>query len=641
MLKAGRRSTVRITFGVLVLAVAASGWSEDRKGDWPHWGGDPGAQKYSELVQIHRGNVSQLELAWVWKTGEKAIPGPRLPIPGNRVFPGNFEATPLVIDGVMYLSTSYNRVVALDPETGKPIWDYDPRTVEWGQAPNGMGYVHRGVASWLDGDKRRIFLNSRWRLFAIDALTGEPIPTFGHRGEIDLTERLLWHTNRLHYTQTSPPVIYKNLVILGNGVWDFFIYDQDPPGNVQAFDTRTGELVWNFNLIPQKGEYGNETWEDESWRRTGHTNAWAPLTLDEERGLLYLPVGTPSNDYYGGHRKGDNLFAESIVCLNAMTGERVWHFQAVRHGLWDYDLASPPTLVDIEVSGQKIPAVVVPTKMGFVFVFDRVTGKPVWPIEDRPVPASDVPGERAAATQPFPTKPAPVSKQGFSEDDLIDFTPEMREQALAILRQYRHGPLYLPPSVQGTIIMPGILGGANWGGAAADRETGWIYVKGSNMPALLAIGKAEPDKTEGDYSLDRSRRALTLENGIPINKPPYGVLTAIDLNKGEHVWQVPLGDDETVRKNKALTNVALPKRLGSVGATGPIVTKGGLLFLSGGDDALYALDKTTGEELWSHDLGQRSNANPMTYLGKSGRQYVVIATGLGEGAELMAFALPR
>jgi len=259
-----RKSTI-----VLILAAASSVWSQEtepRAGDWPYWGGDPGARKYSKLDQIHRGNVSELELAWVWKTGEAAIPGPRLPVPGNRVFPGNFEATPLVIDGVMYLSMSYNRVLGLDPETGKPVWEYDPRTVEWGQAPNGMGYVHRGVATWREGNERRIFLNSRWRLISIDSLTGEPIPTFGHRGEIDLTERLLWPANRLHYTQTSAPVVYKNLVILGNGVWDFFIYDQDPPGNVQAFDTRNGELVWSFNLIPQKGEYGNETWEDETKR---------------------------------------------------------------------------------------------------------------------------------------------------------------------------------------------------------------------------------------------------------------------------------------------------------------------------------------------------------------------------------------
>ncbi|MGH9319972.1 MAG: pyrroloquinoline quinone-dependent dehydrogenase [Vicinamibacteria bacterium] len=618
-------------------AVAAQG----PDGDWRYFGGDAGGQKYSKLDQIHRGNVSELEVAWIWKTGEKPLQGPRLPVPGNRVQPGSFEATPLVIDGVMYLTTSYNRVIALDPDTGKEIWVFDPRIVEWGQVPNGMGFVHRGVATWLDGEERRLFLNSRWRLIQIDARTGEPVPSFGHRGEIDLTERLLWPTHRLHYTQTSAPVIYKNLVILGNGVWDGFVYEQDPPGNVQAFDARTGELVWNFNLIPQKGEYGNETWEDDSWRTTGHTNVWAPFTLDEERGLIYLPVGTPSNDYYGGHRKGDNLFAESIVCLNAETGERVWHFQAVRHGLWDYDLGSPPTLLTIEVEGKKIDAVAVPTKMGFVFVFDRVTGKPVWPIEDRAVPPSEVPGERAAETQPFPTRPAPVSEQGFDEDDVIAFTPELKEAALAVLKKYRHGPLYTPPSMEGTITMPGIIGGANWGGAAADPETGWIYVKASNLPALLAMDNAEADKTEGDYSIDRTRRALSLANGLPINKPPYGVLTAIDLNRGEHVFQVPVGDDPLVRDHPALKDVPLPKRLGATGATGPIVTKGGLVFVSGGASELYAFDKTTGKELWFGALGAKSNANPMTYLGKSGRQYVVVATGLGEGNQLVAFSLPR
>ncbi|MGH9332863.1 MAG: pyrroloquinoline quinone-dependent dehydrogenase [Vicinamibacteria bacterium] len=624
-------------FLVISSAVAAQG----PDGDWRYFGGDAGGQKYSKLDQIHRGNVSELEVAWIWKTGEKPLQGPRLPVPGNRVQPGSFEATPLVIDGVMYLTTSYNRVIALDPDTGKEIWVFDPRIVEWGQVPNGMGFVHRGVATWLDGEERRLFLNSRWRLIQIDARTGEPVPSFGHRGEIDLTERLLWPTHRLHYTQTSAPVIYKNLVILGNGVWDGFVYEQDPPGNVQAFDARTGELVWNFNLIPQKGEYGNETWEDDSWRTTGHTNVWAPFTLDEERGLIYLPVGTPSNDYYGGHRKGDNLFAESIVCLNAETGERVWHFQAVRHGLWDYDLGSPPTLLTIEVEGKKIDAVAVPTKMGFVFVFDRVTGKPVWPIEDRAVPPSEVPGERAAETQPFPTRPAPVSEQGFDEDDVIAFTPELKEAALAVLKKYRHGPLYTPPSMEGTITMPGIIGGANWGGAAADPETGWIYVKASNLPALLAMDNAEADKTEGDYSIDRTRRALSLANGLPINKPPYGVLTAIDLNRGEHVFQVPVGDDPLVRDHPALKDVPLPKRLGATGATGPIVTKGGLVFVSGGASELYAFDKTTGKELWFGALGAKSNANPMTYLGKSGRQYVVVATGLGEGNQLVAFSLPR
>ncbi len=554
---------VKVLVLVLALSGSAAAQKEDSVGEWPYTGGDAGGQKYSELAQIDRGNVSRLEVAWTWETGEVPVPGPRLPVPRNKVRPASFEGTPLVIDGVMYISTSYNRVVALDPDTGEELWVYDPRTVDWGQVPNGTGFVHRGVATWFDGEKRRIFLNSRWRLIAIDALTGEPIPTFGSRGEIDLTERLLWHTNRLHYTQTSPPVVYKNLVIVGNGVWDGFVYKQDPPGNVQAFDVRTGELVWSFNLIPQKGEYGNETWEDGSWRTTGHTNVWAPITVDEKRGLVYLPVGTPSNDYYGGGRKGNNVFAESIVCLNAETGERVWHFQAVHHGLWDYDIPAPPTLLTIEVGGKKIDAVAVPTKMGFVYVFDRVTGEPVWPIEERPVPVSDVPGERSSPTQPFPTRPAPVSTQGFGEEDVIDFTPELKQEALAILNKYRHGPLFTPPSLQGTIAMPGILGGANWGGAAADPETGWLYVKSSNAPFLLALSQADPDRTEGDYDVDRTRRSLNLPNGLPLNKPPYGLLTAIDLNRGEHVWQVPVGDDPAVRNNKALKGVALPEAPGS------------------------------------------------------------------------------
>ncbi|MGH7506615.1 MAG: PQQ-binding-like beta-propeller repeat protein, partial [Longimicrobiales bacterium] len=398
--------------------------------DWTVWGGDAGALKYSTLTTIDRGNVQQLEAAWSWEPGEAAVPGPRQPVPGEEVRPGNFETTPLVINDTMYLSTPYNRVVALDANTGEEIWDYDPETVEWGQPPNGTGFVHRGIAIWTGDDgSRRVFLNTRWRLIALDARTGEPIRSFGEDGEIDLTEKLVWPTNRLHYTQTSPPVIYKDLVILGNGVWDGFVYEQDPPGNVQAFDVHSGELVWSFNLIPQAGEFGHESWEDDAWRYTGHTNAWAPMTVDIERGLLYVPVGTPSNDYYGGRRKGDGLFAESIVCLDADTGERVWHFQTVHHGLWDYDLPAPPNLVTIRVDGRTIDAVTALSKAGFTYVFDRVTGEPVWPIVERPVPQSDVPGEQTSLTQPIPTKPAPFAKVGFSEEDVVDFTPELHALA--------------------------------------------------------------------------------------------------------------------------------------------------------------------------------------------------------------------
>ena len=391
---------------VAMLGSCAVDRSPSGPGDWPVHGGDPGGMKYSPLIEINRDTVGQLQVAWTWEPGEAPIPGPRQPIPGQDVRPGAFETTPIVLDGTMYLSTPYNRVVALNPETGQEIWVYDPRTIEWGQPPNGTGYVHRGVAIWRGPSESRIFLNSRWRLIALDAKTGLPIDSFGHQGEIDLTENLLWPTNRLHYTQTSPPVIYEDLVILGNGVWDGFIYRRDPPGNVQAFDVRTGDLVWNFNLIPQPGEVGNETWEDDSWDRTGHTNVWAPFSLDTELGYLYLPVGTPSNDYYGGHRKGDNLFAESLLCLNARTGERVWHFQAVHHGLWDYDLGSPPALLTVTVEGRTIDVVAAPSKMGFVYVFDRKTGDPVWPIEERPVPPSDVSGERAGSASAATCEPA-------------------------------------------------------------------------------------------------------------------------------------------------------------------------------------------------------------------------------------------
>ncbi len=606
-------------------------------GDWPTHAGDAGGMKYSPLTDINPDNVGRLEHAWSWDTGEEPISGPRLPNRGQQVRPGDFQATPVVVNDTMYLSTPYNRVVALDAATGEEIWVHDPRTVEWGQVPNGTGFVHRGVAVWTGPNERRVFMNSRWRLIALDARTGERIESFGQGGEIDLTENLLWHTNRLHYTQTSPPVIYDDLVILGNGVWDGFVYERDPPGNIQAFDVRTGELEWSFNLIPQEEEYGNETWEDGSWERTGHTNAWAPLSVDLERGLVFIPVGTPSNDYYGGDRKGDNLFAESLLVLDARTGERVWHFQAVHHGLWDYDLASQPTLLTIRAEGREIDAVALASKMGLLFTFDRVTGEPVWPIEERPVEPSDVPGERAAETQPFPTRPPPFSKQGFGPDDVLDFTPELRAEALEVIRPYRAGTMYTPPSPEGTLVRPGIEGGANWGGVAVDPETGWLYVKSTNRPSVIGIGPADPERVEAGRV--RSRLSLRLPSGLPIEKPPYGTLTAIDMNRGEIVWQVPLGDSPEVRSHPALANVELPPRLGVFGSPGAVVTAGGLLFITGGGQTLYAIDKRTGRELWSGPLGQAGYANPMTYRTRSGRQFVALATGEGAGTRLMAFAL--
>ncbi len=610
-------------------------------GDWPVYGRDAGGGSFSPLDRINPSNVAGLEVVWRWETGEVPIAGPAAPIRGQEVRPGNFETTPLAFQDTLYFTTPYNRVVALDGSTGETIWEFDPRTTEWGQPPNGTGFVHRGVAVWSGAGGRRVFLNTRWRLIALDGATGSPIESFGHRGEVDLTENLLWRTNRLHYTQTSPPVVFEDLLIIGNGVWDGFVYPRDPPGNIQAFDVHSGELVWSFNLIPQPGEFGNESWEEESWDYTGHTNAWAPMVVDPERGLLFAGIGTPSNDYYGGHRKGDNLFAEALVALDARTGERVWHFQTVHHGLWDFDLPGAPVLLTLRQGGETIDAVAVAGKTGFVYTFERATGEPVWPIEERPTPASNVPGEVAAPTQPFPTRPPPFARQGFTPGDLIDLTPELRRQALELTADYRFGPLFAPPSLEGTIAMPGILGGGNWGSAAFDPHSGFLFVKSSEEPSLLKIAPADPETTVADYALDRDSPRTLHVQGIPISNPPWGTLTAIDMNAGEIVWQEAVGERPEVRGHPALAGVALPARLGVVGPPGPFATAGGLVFLTGGSDILYAFGSASGEVLWEGRLPARGYANPMTFRTRGGRQRVVIATGGPEGGSLVAFGLPE
>ena len=362
------------------LAFASAAPATSPAQEWPFYGADQAGTKYSPLTDISRDNVGRLKLAWEWKTNEA-------PMAEYGTRPGTFQNTPLMIGNVLYVSTPYNRVVALDAETGSEIWGFDPKAYEDGQPPNGTGFVHRGVAAWRDGASLRIFMNSRYRLFCLDAATGKPVTTFGESGAVDLSRGLVWEINKKHYTNTSPPIVYNDLVIVGNGVADRLVYRNDPPGDVRAFDARTGRQVWSFRTIPQQGEFGNDTWGNGSWKFTGHTNVWAPMTLDAARGLLYLPVSTPSNDFYGGRRPGANLFAESLVCLDAATGRRKWHYQIVHHGLWDYDLPSPPNLVSITVAGRRIDAVAQLTKMGWAFVFDRVSGDPVWPIEERPVPA--------------------------------------------------------------------------------------------------------------------------------------------------------------------------------------------------------------------------------------------------------------
>jgi quinoprotein glucose dehydrogenase len=614
--------------------------------DWPTYSGDPGSMKYSSLNVINRQNVQQLQLAWEWRTGEKAIAQTDTTLAAR---PGDFQATPIVVNDTMYLSTPFNRVVALDANSGKQFWSFDPGAYKAGQPSNGTGFVHRGVALWTDGNERRVFMNSRWRLLALDAKTGLLISSFGRNGEVDLIEHLRRPVRKTHYTNTSPPVVWRDVVIVGNGVGDRLVYANDPPGDVQAFDVRTGKLLWRFNTVPAAGEFGVDTWEKESWKTAGHTNVWAPFSLDSARGLVYLPVSTPSNDYYGGARLGDNLYGESIVALDARTGKRVWHFQTVHHGLWDYDIPAPPLLYTATVSGRRIDAVAVLGKTGFVYAFDRVTGKPIWPIEERPVPSSDVPGERAARTQPVPTKPRPISRQGFTEADLIDFTPELKQLALAEFRKWRSGELFTPPSLQGTLVFPGVIGGAGWGGGAYDPNTQTLYVKGNNQPALLRLTQMpKSDTIDATYSFDRgaSARVQVPEEGgqrmpaLPISKPPYGVLVAIDMCTGDQRWQVTVGDDPALRSHPLLKSLNLPA-LGVAGSPGPIVTAGGLVLLTGGGAVLYAIDAANGRVLWEADLGARGYSVPMTYRTRAGQQFVALAVGSGDNAVLKAFALPR
>jgi quinoprotein glucose dehydrogenase len=633
-LQRGRHLLALAAFELTCASVFGAQSAADQ--DWPYYGADQAGSKFSPLRNVTAANVSSLKLVWEWRTGER-------PLPEYGTTPGAFEATPVVVDGTMFVSTPYNRVVAINPASGRELWSYDPQAYLDGQVPNGTGFVHRGVAVWRDDRTHalRILINSRYRLIELDAKTGLPVATFGDRGVVNLLDGLQWPVNPKHYTNTSPPVVYRDLVIVGNGVADRLIYRQDPPGDVRAYDARTGRERWSFHTVPHDDEAGAETWGNGSNRYTGHTNVWAPMTVDERRGLLYLPVSTPSNDFFGGNRPGANLFADSLVCLDANSGVRRWHSQLLHHGLWDYDPPAAPMLVRIKPHGKMIDAVIQVTKQGYVFVFDRTTGEPVWPVEEHRVPPSDVPGEQASPTQPVPIGLPVLAPQGVSEDDATDLTPELHAAALAVLKRVRLGPVFTPPSREGTLMRPGINGGADWGGGAFDPDSGTLYVKVNNDPTLVY-----PDLTDAAGNVpqvgpnDASDVSLFLQHRIPVLKPPYALLDAIDLNRGRMRWQVPFGDNTAVRKHRALAQAHLPPKLGAVGNAGAIVTAGGLLFVGGGDAAFHAVDARTGEDLWSYPTaGLMTTGTPMTYR-VGGRQFVVIAIGgPGEGAALLAFAL--
>ena len=625
--------------------------------EWPFVGSGQAHTKYSAADEITAANVGELEIVWRWEPNET-------PLEEYGTRPGPFQATPIMIGNVLYLSTMYTRVAPLDAETGVELWTFDPKAYEGGLKGMGpRGFKHRGIAYWSDGDDARIFLNSRDRLYAIDAATGELDTGFGESGSVLLTEGHGRPVTRYEFDQTSPPVVFEDLVIVGSHIPDRLQRKFDPPGTVQAFDARTGKRRWVFFTIPQSSDdFGADTWEDESWRYTGHANVWGLMWLDVERGFMYVPTSTPSSDYWGSRRVGANFFAEALVCLDARTGERQWHFQAVHHGVWDYDLAAAPNLVTITVDGREIDAVAQVSKHGFTYVFDRVTGEPVWPIEEPAVDTTtDAPGEVLYPTQPFPTRPPPFSSQGVSLEDANDLTPEIRALALEEMRKFRLGLLFTPPSLQGTLQRPGASGGANWGGAAFDPETGLPYVRTSedadtNQVCVNADNDPEVDVAYSNNCPYGATLLMFREAGGPgaaqtlesklgpilLIKPPYAHLVAIDLNAGEIVWKVPFGEgSREMREHPLLRGVELPERLGTRGNSGPMVTKGGLVFLGDGAPYLHAFDKATGVEVWRGATPFRTYANPMTYRARSGRQFIVISTGAGSDAALVAFARPE
>ena len=538
-----------------------------RRGEWPAYAGTYAAARYSPLTQIDSTNAKGLHVAWRWKSPDHAIKDGNPKVGPTRAN----ESTPLMVGGTLYTSTSLSQVAAIDAATGATKWVFDPKVYENGLGiPANDGWLHRGVAYWRSGDDERVVILTAFaHLIALDAKTGAPVASFGNNGWVDLAQGLWRPIDRDYYTMTSPPVILRDVIVIGSSVMDWWAHRPSPPGDVRGFDVRTGRQLWTFNTIPQAGEPGVETWQDGSWKEAGNANVWAPMSADEELGYVYLPVSTPTNDYYGGHRPGDGVYGDSLVCLEAATGKKIWHYQLIRHGLWDYDTPAAPNLVDITIGGRRIKVVAQVTKQAFVYVFDRVTGAPIWPIEDRPVPPSNVPGEKAAATQPFPSRPAPIDIQGLREDDLIDLTPGLRKEALEIVSKYDYGPLFTPPSLRGTIQVPGVGGGSNWSGAAIDPETGMLYVGTYRLPFVVTIRKPRPGESI-TYDYIGEFRYLAGPRGLPLLKPPFGSIVAIDMNTGDHLWRIPVGRGSEV---SALRGLGVKERLGLPSRSWALVTK--------------------------------------------------------------------
>lgn len=611
-----------------LFSLASASAQEPADTGWPYYGHDAGGMRFSPLKQINRDNVAKLKVAWVFHTGDMRNSRSDSKRSG-------LETTPILVDGLLYITTAFNRVIALDPATGKQKWAYDPKLDR--DSDYGDGLVNRGAAAWLDPSRsgkeacrRRIFEATQdARLIALDAATGKPCPDFGNGGQISLRDVPGFVAGWYH--MTSPPTVIDDEVIVGSAINDNHQVDM-PSGVVRAFDARSGVLRWSWDPVPPNTAAGDDRGKPAKQWRTGAANAWSIMTVDPERDLVFVPTGSASPDYYGGLRPGDNKWANSVVALHAKTGKLAWGFQLVHHDLWDYDTAAPPLLATLTHDGKKIPVVIQGNKTGLLFVLNRDTGEPVFPVEERPVPKSDVPGEAASPTQPFPVTPPPLVPQHFSMDDIWGPTQEDRQACQAVIGKLRNEGIYTPPSIQGTLAVPGNLGGMTWSGYAFDPENGLLFVNTNNLLArvrLIPRDKVRSDNEDGDYGPQLGspygmlRRFLQSPSDLPCNAAPWGTLVAVDMKEGKIRWQRPLGSMEEFGG----THKGVPA--GSVNLGGPIATAGGLVFIAGTvDPHIRAFDEETGKELWRAQLPASGNATPMTFsLGPNGKQYLVIAAG--------------